>query len=93
MWHKAIIKIEIYIRILWKAVEKFLSFLYINSISNHYSPPPHASHSPPFEKNFNVVDMTGFFVSYANGRILEWSSSRCFLVQESMVSHCDNSKT
>lgn len=23
----------------------------------------HASHSPPFEKNFNAVDMTGFSVS------------------------------
>lgn len=60
------------IRIKWKWAEKFLYFLYIYSINNHYTHPPHASYSSPFDKN--APDMAGLSASYADDSILEWIS-------------------
>lgn len=59
----------------WKWVEKFLYFLYVYSINNHYTHSSYASCSPPFDKNVHAPDMAGLFASYADYKILEWISS------------------
>lgn len=60
-----------------ESCRKILVFPLYVSINNYYTILRHASHSPPFEKNFNAVDMTGLYI------VCQWLNFRVDFFQVS----------